>query len=184
MQNPIQDLLNEHNGILQMLRILKKITIKLKLQEDVPHEDVEKVLEFLKEFADKCHHSKEEDILFPELERDDIDNDWEPLIVDLLEDHDIGREYTENMYKAFSLFNKEQNAYQEFIQNAEKYIALLTDHITKENLYLFPEADIKLDESTKASLDEQFETMEKEVIGLGKHELYHGWIDELSKRYL
>jgi len=45
-------------------------------------------------------------------------------------------------------------------------------------------AERKFSEKEQARLYEQFETMEREQIGVGKHESFHRLIDELSRIYL
>ena len=67
MKTPTMDLIEEHGGIMLMLSVMKKVTDKLKAGEEVKKEHLDKILEFLTNFADKCHHGKEEDMLFPEL---------------------------------------------------------------------------------------------------------------------
>ena len=63
------DLRAEHEGILRMLAVLEAMAGKLGGPEAPPPAQWEAVLEFLRVFADKCHHGKEEDVLFPALEK-------------------------------------------------------------------------------------------------------------------
>jgi hemerythrin-like domain-containing protein len=60
----------------------------------------------------------------------------------------------------------------------------LKEHITKENNILFPAAVKQLSESMQGEIEEKFEELERNVIGVGKHEEYHGWLKELQQRYL
>jgi hypothetical protein len=66
---PTDQLKEEHEGILLMLRILEKVSAKLKSGEKVDPDHLERIVEFFRVFADKCHHGKEEDLLFPEMEK-------------------------------------------------------------------------------------------------------------------
>ncbi len=66
-KKPTQDLGIEHGGIMLMLKVMEKVAEKLQNQGEVRKEHLEKIIEFIKNFADKCHHAKEEYILFPEL---------------------------------------------------------------------------------------------------------------------
>jgi hemerythrin-like domain-containing protein len=59
-----EDLHNEPEGVLLSLKILEKICAIDRL----PIQPVEQLLEFFRIFVDKCHHGKEEDLLFPALE--------------------------------------------------------------------------------------------------------------------
>jgi hemerythrin-like domain-containing protein len=64
---PTEQLKEEHEGIQLMLRILDKVCQRLASGVRVDTGHLEKILEFIKVFADKCHHGKEEDLLFPEM---------------------------------------------------------------------------------------------------------------------
>lgn len=57
---------------------------------------LEKIHEFLKVFADKCHHAKEEDVLFPEMEKAGVLRKGGPIGV-MLAEHAQGREYVKNI---------------------------------------------------------------------------------------
>ena len=61
---------------------------------------------------------------------------------------------------------------------------LLTQHIAKENSVLFPLADSRLDAGRDNQLFEDFERLERERIGIGKHEAFHRLLDQLSNTYL
>jgi len=64
---PTEQLKEEHEAIKLMLRILDKVCDKLESGEEVNPEHLDQILEFIKVFADKCHHGKEEDLLFQQL---------------------------------------------------------------------------------------------------------------------
>jgi hemerythrin-like domain-containing protein len=69
MSRAIDDLKHEHEAILSALKILSSITQNLKTQKTVSSLDIVSFIGFLKEFADKCHHGKEEGLLFPAMEK-------------------------------------------------------------------------------------------------------------------
>jgi len=60
-----QQLKDEHEGIKIMLTIMEKISNDIGKGKDLNKDPYAKIIEFIKGFADKCHHGKEEDILFP-----------------------------------------------------------------------------------------------------------------------
>jgi hemerythrin-like domain-containing protein len=57
-------------------------------------------------------------------------------------------------------------------------------HIEKENDVRFPMADKKLSKETQDQLQESFDALEKERIGVGKHEEFHSLLSELKQSYL
>ncbi len=66
---PPEHLKEEHAGIKLMLDILAKVCDRLESGERVDQGHLDQIPEFLKVFVDKCHRAKEEDILFPAMER-------------------------------------------------------------------------------------------------------------------
>ena len=178
-----QQLKDEHEGVKIMLRILEKICEKLETAGSIDKEHFDGILEFLKVFVDKCHHGKEEELLFPALEAAGIPK-YGPIGV-MLHEHQVGRNYVKAMSEAFAgykLGNKSLS--QVILHNAQDYISLLNDHIVKENNILFVIADNRLSEQKQDELFEGFEKIEVERIGIGKHEEFHGLIKMLSGIYL
>lgn len=78
---PTEQLKEEHKAIKLMLKVLEAMCRRLENKENIPKEHFEKVLEFIKVFADKCHHGKEEDLLFPAMEKAGIPREGGPLNV-------------------------------------------------------------------------------------------------------
>ena len=62
---------------------------------------VDHLLEFFTVFVDKCHHGKEEELLFPALEQIGVERDKGPIGV-MLKEHQQGREYVQKMKAAIS----------------------------------------------------------------------------------
>lgn len=174
-----EDLRAEHAGILLMLDILRVLITRLEAGDPVPGAELEDILEFLTVFVDKCHHGKEEDILFPALKTAGVLADSGPIGV-LLHEHSLGREYIREMKAALEGSGKTGT----FVAPAQGYIELLTQHIAKENTVLFPMAEQLLDMAALTTMHEDFEQLERERIGLGRHEAFHKLLDELVAKYI
>ena len=179
-----QQLKDEHEGIKLMLRIMEKIAMDVE-QGEVPNTaHCERIIDFLKGFADRCHHGKEEDILFPELVKHGIPNEGGPVGV-MLNEHVMGREYIKALADAVEeLKAGNMHAATSFVDAARGYVQLLRTHIEKENNVLFMMADKVLDEKEQLALFDAFERLEAEKIGVGKHEEYHKLLKELKDAYL
>ena len=174
----------EHEGIRLMLRILEKYCAKLEGGEAVDPEDGERMVEFIRVFADRCHHEKEEGLLFPSMERHGIPREGGPIGV-MLHEHEAGRAFVRGMVEALEKFRGgDKGAGSAFVENARGYIQLLSAHIEKENQVLFPMADMRLTAGEQTELAEAFETVETEKIGAGKHEEFHALLDRLREIYL
>ncbi len=180
----IQDLVNEHVGIERMLRILEAVARRSETAETLDSGDMSEILEFLTIFADKCHHGKEEELLFPALEATGLSR--EPgLIGILLDEHARGRTLIGKMKAAAGeLRAGESGASARIGAAAKEYAGLLTGHIRKENIRLFPEAEKVLGPEKDADLVKGFEKIEEERIGPGKHEEFHALLDRLERTYL
>jgi hemerythrin-like domain-containing protein len=98
---PTEELMKEHSAIQLMLEILSEACTRLESGGKVVVTDLKKMLEFLKEFADGCHHAKEERHLFPALERAGIPRERGPIGV-MLAEHNLGRSHIRRMSSAIS----------------------------------------------------------------------------------
>lgn len=178
-----EQLMQEHRAIETMLNILESVCRELEAGEAVNAEHLDRILEFIRVFADQCHHGKEEDLLFPAMEMAGIPREGGPIGVMLIE-HTHGREYVRGMSGAVSRYKAgEKGAVSDFVANARGYIALLRQHINKEDNILYRMADMHLSVEKQEELLEQFEQVERERIGPGKHEVFHKLLEQLGKVY-
>lgn len=179
MSMAVDDLKSDHEAILHALDILDSISDKLGRGAEIPSSEPLALIDFLKEFADTCHHGKEEGIFFPALESAGIPRDGGPVGV-MLHEHELGREYIRRMRAALgSVADHEM-----FVKNATAYTNLLRNHIEKENTVLFPMGERLLKAEQLASISEQFQRHENEVIGAGRHEELHAMLKDFGERYL
>jgi len=183
--NPIKDLKAEHQAVQLTLKILNKINQQIEVAGKAINLDhIEQLLEFFSVFVDTCHHGKEEDLLFPALEEIGVSRENGPIGV-MLHEHQLGRTYVKGMKSALSAYKKGDNeALNNFLQNAKGYIALLNDHIYKEDNVLYPLAENHLSPAKQAELSGGFERIEIQKIGAGKHAEFHKLLDQLKKVYL
>lgn len=179
-----QQLKDEHEGILLMLKIMNRMMTNFQKNDDLNVDHFAKVIDFIRIFADKCHHGKEEDILFPEMQKHGIPKEGGPIAV-MLHEHEQGRGYIKGLNKAFEEFrNGNHGAATAMILNSRNYIDLLRGHIDKENNILFMMADKVISAQEQELIFDAFEKMEVEKIGAGKHEEYHRLLHEFSEIYL
>lgn len=178
MSKAIDDLKHEHEAILSALQIVNSMTARIGKGTSIDAQDMRDFTDFLKEFADKCHHGKEEGLLFPALTRAGIPEKNGPIGV-LLSEHTEGRKLIKDMQDALS---PEVN-YSRFAQSAGRYSNLMRNHIQKENDVLFPAAEKSLTDTQLLELYDNFQRHEEEVIGEGKHEELHAMLKNLKKKY-
>ncbi|NTU68409.1 MAG: hemerythrin [Chlorobiaceae bacterium] len=178
MNRAIDDLMQEHGTILEGLRILEGIASLMERGGAVDEGDISDLLGFLKVFADRCHHGKEEVYLFPALAMAGL-SDQDVSISALLSEHARARELLKAMEGA--TFPKLRSA--EFMAAVHGYLELLDAHIKKENTILFPLAGKLLTEHQEEALFEAFEAHEATVAGKGKHDELHALLARLRPKY-
>lgn len=141
--------------------------------------DISAFISFLKEFVDKCHHGKEEGMLFPALTKTGA-SEREGSVPALLSEHEQGRALIKAMEEASSPVLKPE----QFSAAAKAYSRHLRAHIDKENEVLFPMAEQVLGEGELDSLHRAFNMHEDEVIGHGRHEELHDILHDLRAKYV
>lgn len=181
---PTEILIKEHDAILLMLKILDAVATRLENNEHVDPDHPSQIVEFIREFADKCHHGKEENLLFKSMAKAGVPEQGGPIAV-MLSEHETGRNFVRNMDTAASAYAKgDKSTIGQFVQNARGYISLLFRHIQKENMVLFPMADRVIPDDEQDRLLDEFDKVETEIIGEGTHERFHELLDQLQSKYL
>jgi hemerythrin-like domain-containing protein len=179
-----EQLRDEHEGAKLMLKILEKVVGKVKAGGDIDTQHLDQILEFIIVFIDKCHHGKEEELLFPALEEAGIPREGGPIGV-MLREHDMGRGYVQGLSGAIAQFKKGDRAVaSRIVEFASDFLRHLTQHIEKENQVLFPMADAYLSSDKQEELLKEFDRLECEKIGIGRHEEFHRMLHHLKDVYL
>lgn len=179
MQFASEDLIKEHDGILFGLQVLEEMAHLISDHRPVDVDDLREMVDFLKLFADKCHHGKEEGLYFPSLERAGIQNEGGP-IGQLLLEHTEGRKHIAHMKEATDGVLQAED----YAKAATSYVHLMRGHIEKENLVLFVMGDKVLTAAEQMRLLEDFEVFEEQVMGAGTHHKLHRMLDQFEKKYL
>jgi hemerythrin-like domain-containing protein len=177
MGKATQDLRNEHDAILHVLKVVDNVVASETIEDDKIFKFGNELIYFLRIFADKCHHGKEENYLFEELIAKGVPNEGGPIGV-MLQEHRLGREYISQMNQSL-----ESKDLMNFKSYAVKYRDLLRIHINKENNALFMMADKLLDDAKQNELFELFEKHEETVIGHGVHEELHSMIHKWEEGF-
>ena len=154
---PIEILMEEHQLILSVLDSLEEAASRLDGGDDIRPEFFLDAAEFVSGFADKCHHAKEEDILFVAMTERDMPQDTGPVAV-MLAEHEEGRQYTAAFRSAAEQMQEgDATAAADVVRNVFDYVNLLREHIMKEDNILYPMAEqiIPLEAMSRVSDDFQ-----------------------------
>ncbi len=179
--DPIEVLMHEHRMIERMLKVLTAVAQKADTDE-VDVDTFEKGIDFIRTFADRCHHAKEEGEFYPLIEQRGIPKEGGPIGM-MLQEHDMGRNYVKGMDEALRKFKDGDKSQAGVIsRNAVGYINLLSQHIQKEDNILYPMGNRVISDSDREALIERFEELEEKEIGKGVHEKYHLLVEELEAK--
>ena len=176
----IDRLVAEHDIIERGLTVLEKVVTRIESGESIPDDFPQWAPDFFRQFADKCHHAKEEDLFFPLLKERGIPDEGGPIGV-MLNEHVLGRDCVRRMREASEV---EEFDATKFATAAKESISLLRQHIFKENNVLFKMAEQVLSEDDDAEMDGKFSQVEQERELAGMHERVDAevarWEEELK----
>ncbi len=171
---------DEHKVIVRVLAALEKAAVRLEASEPIDPSYFVEAADFIKGFADGCHHQKEEGVLFPAMIQAGLPRESGPVAV-MLAEHEEGRRLTRGMRKAAEeLAAGDEQARAGVVANAMGYARLLRQHIQKEDFILFPMADKVIPTSLHQQIAEAFEKIEHEETGEGVHEKYLALAEHLE----
>ena len=156
---------SEHRVIERVIAALQTAANRLEAGEAVRPGFFIDAASFIKGFADGCHHRKEEGVLFQMMSDHGLPVQGGPIGV-MLYEHDQGRTFTKGMRAAAEEWQAgDASAIPEVLANARGYIALLTQHIHKEDNILFPMADRVIPVSQQEAVLDRFAHVEHEETG-------------------
>ncbi|HEY6913606.1 MAG TPA: hemerythrin domain-containing protein [Paludibacter sp.] len=179
----IEILVNEHDSILRMIKITQTI-LENEDTDQVNIEDVEQIIDFIKNFADKYHHLKEEDVLFMEMENYGMSRENGPIGV-MLHEHDEGRNFIKQAVEGIEKYKLgNDSSFDQIKYGLLNYCILLTNHIGKENSILYPMAERLLPDAVKEAMAENFEETNSTTVDNEYFDKYLKMVDELSDIYL
>jgi hemerythrin-like domain-containing protein len=173
-----QLLMADHEIILHALHVLDAMNADIESGRDMKGQDIQSLLTFLRDFADGCHHVKEEAIFFPALMQAGMPAEEGPLRV-MNYEHERGRSLVAAMQNALVRNNKP-----DFLIYSRRYVDLLSQHIEKEQSALFGKAEQILNDDEDDKIVESFEHYENVIIGALVHERLHHIIEALTSKYL
>jgi hemerythrin-like domain-containing protein len=147
-----QTLREEHRVILRALVLVEVAAARLSGGRALPDGWWEELLEWLRAFADRNHHAKEEAYLFPALAQAGVPAAGGPVGV-MLDEHAEGRA----LIRAMAEGGADRR-----VEAVRRYVHLLRDHIDKENGVLLPLTEAVLDSPAQLLVARGFEKVEAE----------------------
>jgi len=178
---PIELLMHEHEIVLMVLGAVEREAQQIQDSGQVNAEKAEQMVDFVRNFADRCHHAKEEDLLFVRLQERGMPVQGGPIGV-MLAEHIEGRRLVKAVAEALPAAARgDPQAIAAVRTSLLGYTRLLRAHINKEDNVLYPMADRILTPDDQQWLAQQFDRVEAEEMGAGVHDKYHHLAHELAE---
>ncbi|MFO0761946.1 MAG: hemerythrin domain-containing protein [Byssovorax sp.] len=175
-------LVEEHNVILKALAVLGALADRASRGEPVDRAPVERLVTFFREFADRFHHAKEENELFPFMVSCGMPRNAGPIAV-MLHEHEQGRALVGKIADAASKLDSSDGRGQ-FADAAHGFEDLLTHHIMKENEILFPMGARLMNAEADDRLMVAFDQRERAALGEGRAAFLRAEVESLAKEVL
>jgi hemerythrin-like domain-containing protein len=181
--SPTDILTDEHRVIEQVLDCLEKIVERSESDRKLDKQSAREAVSFFRNFADRCHHAKEEDHLFPAMETRGFPRDGGPTGV-MIYEHQQARDHVRKLGENIEAAAEgDPAAFQKFAHHARAYSNLLRNHIEKEDHCLFTMANQALTVEDQQEVLAAFRKVEAEEIGAEVHEQYVSIANGLADRF-
>lgn len=179
----IEMLMAEHRVIERVLDALVLFSEDVNRRQATEKEELSRFATFIREFADRCHHGKEEDVLFAAMVEHGFPREGGPVAV-MLGEHERGRALVARLRaRAEQPGPWGPQERQEIADVARGYAELLHGHIHKEDAVLYPMAEQHLSPDVLREVGDACERFEAERTGPGEHEKLHALADDLVERH-
>ena len=171
-------LMIEHRLIERMITIMKDALIQIESSQMVDPVFVDTAVDFIRTYADRTHHGKEEDILFRDLSKRALSTEDQQVMKELIEEHVFGRQTTKALVEANTRYRTgDKSALADIADKLRTIAEFYPKHIKKEDKVFFPASMAYFtDEEDQAMLAEFWEFDRKMI-----HEKYRSVVEVLEK---
>ncbi len=175
---PIGPLMIEHRLIERMIKVLENTAHQIEVEKQVDTVFINSAVDFIRFYADRCHHGKEEDILFRELKKKSLSEDYQRIMDELITEHQWARKTTAKLIDANTGYSKgEDETISAIIACLKNLVEFYPKHIEKEDKHFFiPVMDYFSDQEKDALLAEGNE-FDQNLI----HEKYQKMVTDAEK---
>lgn len=183
---PIGPLMIEHRLIERLLALMEREFKRIKDNVEVDPEFafvdpvfIDTAVDFIRTYADRCHHGKEEDILFKALAGKELTPEHRRTMEELIQDHVWAREATATLVKAKDEYLLEKpGALDLLMEELGKLVDFYPRHINKEDKHFFIPCMAYFSETEQADLLARMHEFDRLLI----HEKYQGLVESMEQR--
>lgn len=175
---PIGALMIEHRLIERMVYLLKRETARIEAGGSINPDFISITIDFFRSYADRCHHGKEEDILFKDLDARKLSGEHRQIMSELLQDHADARALVRQLDDAKEKYlKKDTGAIKGIKEYSKRLVELYIAHIEKEDKKFFIPSMIYFTKQEQDDMLNRFWDFDRGLI----HEKYKKILDYLDK---
>ncbi len=172
-------LMIEHRLIERMLSVIKGILVEIESKHKVDPVFVDIAVDFIRVYADRTHHGKEEDILFRELNKKALTLEDRQIMKELIEEHVFGRQTTKAVVEANTRYrNGDETALTDITAHLNTLTEFYPKHIEKEDKVFFPSSRTYFTDEEDQAMLEEFWAFDRNMI----HEKYQSLVERFEGR--
>jgi len=176
-RSPAGPLMQEHRVIERMIAVLERELGIMTREHRVDSALIDQATDFIRTYADRCHHGKEEDILFRRLAEKELDPELASAMADLVADHVRGRALTRELIAANEWHRGgDGSALSIIVRATAELVDFYPVHIEKEDRHFFKPALEYFTDEERAQMLVDFEEFEVRLL----HEKYEGMVAALE----
>jgi len=171
-------LMIEHRLIERMITLIRDALVHIQSTGKVDPLFVDAAVDFVRIYADRTHHGKEEDILFRDLDKRPLSAEDHRVMNELLQEHVFGRQTTKALVDANTRYrNGDSTALRDIAERLQTLVTFYPKHIEKEDKVFFPAARAYFTHDEDQAMLAEFWEFDRKMI----HEKYRAVVDELKK---
>ena len=176
---PVGPLMKEHRLIERMIRVMNREVEDIRKAGEANPIFIDTAVDFIRTYADRCHHGKEEDILFRDLAKKKLSDEHKRIMDELIKEHKLGRNNVKKLVEAKEKYvGGNKDALKDIMSNMEILVEFYPKHIEKEDKHFFiPCMDYFTDSEKDTMLNEMYE-FDRNMI----HEKYMKIVEGHEKR--
>ncbi len=174
---PRGPLMIEHRLIEKMISIIETKASEIEKRDKVDPDFIDTAVDFIRIYADKTHHGKEEDILFRECQKKDMTEEDTKMTNELIEEHKYGRKVVKEFIEAKKDYVDNGRGLENIVDKLKTLANFYPKHIKKEDDIFFPNSETYFSEDEQEAMLKEFWNFDKDMI----HEKYKMVVEQLQE---
>jgi hemerythrin-like domain-containing protein len=174
---PIGPLMIEHRLIERMVKVIRGELQKISEENEVDVLFIDTAVDFFRTYADRCHHGKEEDILFRDLDKKPLSTEHKKTMQELIQEHVYARKTVGRLVEAKEKYiQHDNNALEDIVAIISELVEFYPKHIEKEDKHFFIPVMKYFTKQEQDDMLQEFWEFDRKLI----HEKYKAVVERLE----